>query len=135
MEENNVIPSGELILHLNEITNDPKANVGRSVRVKGFLKEFNPATNRAILEYKDAILHMNTDIIHPFPFELGKLIECIGELNHDEQQEIILRPHIARDIDTLDMKLFEKAGQFKRQYLERLKSATATPSNSSNDNK
>ncbi|KAI9495142.1 telomere-capping, CST complex subunit-domain-containing protein [Zychaea mexicana] len=135
-DNDKVVPSGELVLHLNEITRDPKANVGRSVRVKGFLKEFQPANNRAVLEYEDAELHLNTDIIDPFPFALGRLIECIGELDLDnddneEQQQnqavLVLRPRIARDIDTLDMKLFEKAGQYKRQYLEKFKS-TSTPS-------
>ncbi|KAI7854246.1 telomere-capping, CST complex subunit-domain-containing protein [Circinella umbellata] len=117
------MPSSELILHLNEITNNPSSNVGKIVRVKGFLKEFDATINRAILEYEDSNLYLNTDITHPFAFEPGKLIECIGEICYDdEQQRILLRPNIVRSIDTLDMKLFEQAGKYKRQYIEKLKS-------------
>ena len=62
---------------------------------KKSLKEFDATINRAILEYEDSILYLNTDIAHPFPFEPGKLIECIGEICYDsdnnsgDEEEVI----------------------------------------------
>ena len=62
---------------------------------KKSLKEFDATINRAILEYEDSILYLNTDIAHPFPFEPGKLIECIGEIcydsdDNDDNEEVII---------------------------------------------
>ncbi|KAI8142921.1 telomere-capping, CST complex subunit-domain-containing protein [Fennellomyces sp. T-0311] len=112
------VPSARLVVHLREIIDDPKSNVNQSVRVKGYLKEYDPVTNRAVIEYDDAELHLNASMLDTFPYPVGKLIECIGEVRQ-EQEQIVLWPRITRDIDTLDMKLFERAAQYKRQYLQK----------------
>ena len=102
------------------------------------MKEYDPVANRAIIEYEDAALNIDADLLDDFPYPKGKLLECIGELRQvtedaddvkgmllserqlQQQGQTVLSVRIVRDMDTLDMKLFERAGQYKRQYEEKM---------------
>ncbi|KAJ8657681.1 hypothetical protein O0I10_006496 [Lichtheimia ornata] len=111
------IPSGQLVLRLTEIRDDPQAFANKSVRLKGILKTFDPGANFATIEYDDYQLEIDTALLDPFSFPIGTMIEFIGELQSNEAK-LILRPRVARSMDTLDLELYEKAAQYKRKYME-----------------
>ncbi|CDS03480.1 hypothetical protein LRAMOSA00882 [Lichtheimia ramosa] len=111
------VPSGQLVLRLTEIRDDPQSFANKSVRLKGILKTFDPGTNFATIEYDGYTLEINTELLDPFSFPIGAMVEFIGELESN-QAKLILRPRIARSLDTLDLELYEKAAQYKRKYMQ-----------------
>ncbi|KAI8376472.1 telomere-capping, CST complex subunit-domain-containing protein [Radiomyces spectabilis] len=112
---NDHIPSGQLVL-LQDLADNPEAYNQTSIRATGLLRSYRPECNEAIIEHEGSILRLMTDLIIPFPFETNALIQCIGEVHLEESnQELVLRPRIVRNVDTLDMKLYKERIQLSRK--------------------
>ncbi|KAG0168867.1 hypothetical protein DFQ28_004486 [Apophysomyces sp. BC1034] len=79
-----------------------------SVRVTGKLVSFDPAADRAVIEHKNARLAISTELIDAFPFEQGVMTQFIGELHRGQDHMPLLQARVVRNVDTLDMDLYEK---------------------------
>ncbi|KAI9318734.1 telomere-capping, CST complex subunit-domain-containing protein [Dichotomocladium elegans] len=113
------VPPGRLVLNLSDICNRPKDFIGQSVRIKGYLKAFDPAANCATIEFDQHSLTVHTDLLDAFPFPIHSLVEFIGEIEQDGVNEVRVRPRVARDMSTVDLELYEKAAECKLEYLKR----------------
>ncbi|KAI8074607.1 telomere-capping, CST complex subunit-domain-containing protein [Gongronella butleri] len=103
-----MLPHGKPVL-LQDVAADPDSFAGMYLRVTGILSEYQAALNRATLEFKGATLALDTELVE-MTMGTGRMIQCIGEARKDpEQGALVLRPKIVRDVDAMDMELYEKA--------------------------
>lgn len=49
------------------------------------LMAYNPDTNLAVLEHKGNTLNVATHLLDPFPYKHKDLLQCIGEVDLDQE--------------------------------------------------
>ncbi|GAB5591957.1 hypothetical protein Unana1_06857 [Umbelopsis nana] len=112
------VPPGELVM-LQELANNPAAFRGKSIRATGMLMAYNPDTNLAVLEHKGNTLNVATHLLDPFPYKHKDLLQCIGEVDLDqESKQLLLCARVARKVDGLDLDLYQKTIELRRKYQE-----------------
>jgi len=96
-----------------------KGNVkdGDSVRVLGRLQEYDPKNNRAVIEHNNVTLKIDTVFLESFPFKVNSMFQFIGEIE-TYNKEMILKARVGRNIDEMDLILFERALKIRRDFLQ-----------------
>ncbi|KAJ3034926.1 hypothetical protein HDV00_004536 [Rhizophlyctis rosea] len=123
-----------VILHIEEILADPKGKAGETVRVLGKLLAFDPVNNMAQIEHAHTNLVVDTSLLGNFSHRNKSLLQFIGELDdwvvparqqmpsspatHAGGEYVILRARIVRNVDGLDLTLYDKALQIRRKFDE-----------------
>ncbi|RUS22041.1 telomere-capping, CST complex subunit-domain-containing protein [Endogone sp. FLAS-F59071] len=114
-----IIPHG-VVYFLSEITADSQHMIGRSVRVNGTLLEYDAHANRAVIEHEGARLLVDTSLLGVFPHRERSLFQWIGEISvsdeHTAAAPLILRARVVRNIDGLDLRLYEQAVRLRRRF-------------------
>lgn len=72
----------------------------------------NVITNNAIIELNSYFLRVDVSLIEGLPFKVSSLFQFIGELLEDEEG-IYLKARVARNIDGIDLPLYEKVLELK----------------------
>mmetsp|Transcript_27038 Transcript_27038/g.46618 ORF Transcript_27038/g.46618 Transcript_27038/m.46618 type:complete len:114 (+) Transcript_27038:174-515(+) len=101
------------IVFVPEIVANPSEFVGQSVRVLGRVSEGQHQANRLCVEYQDALLFVNTSLLDNVSFREGSLYQFIGEISSD----LLLCARVSRCVDGMDLALYEKAVDIRRQFL------------------
>ena len=116
------------VLHLSEVATLTRAAAGdsTSVRVVGTLVEFDLTTGGAVIQHCEARLAVDASLLSGVSYQLGVLLECIGELYWPDVAEDspddslpakpILRARIARDASGRNMALYERAMGSLREF-------------------
>ncbi|KAJ3150402.1 hypothetical protein HDU89_003183 [Geranomyces variabilis] len=117
------------ILHISEIQR-PSRQFGNqvSVRVLGRLVDFDPIHNLALIEHRGASLAIDAALLGPFHHRIKALLQFIGEVERNwtppetlpfqlgpGAHHPILRARIARNVDGLDVPLYEQALEIRRR--------------------
>jgi hypothetical protein len=106
------------IKFINEVADDPTL-VGQSFRLIGTLNHIDATENRAQIEHRGRLLDVDTTLLGQFPFHIGSLFQFIGEMNYDEfSKKLVLKARVGRNIDGLDMGLYEQALKIRREFLQ-----------------
>ncbi|KAE8010279.1 hypothetical protein FH972_006663 [Carpinus fangiana] len=110
------IKSGELV-SLEEI--HPSSQFfkqGASLRVTGKLQEYSVETAIAIVVDGNANLKINTQHLRDLSFRVGSIYQFIGELLLQPDNEAILQARVGRNVDGIDLNLYQQSLQLLRQF-------------------
>eukprot|EP00249_Psilotum_nudum_P005514 c18954_g1_i1 orf=392-799(-) len=118
------------IVHLYELQpGSPFFQPTTSLRVMGLLQNYQVDSGIAVISEGGASLKIDTQHIRNLQFSIGSLYQFIGELSFpagDTPDQMILQARVGRNVDGLDVKLYDKALQLRRQfeakYMQHLKS-------------
>lgn len=108
------------IRSLREVCDNVGSMDGQSVRVMGFLQEFDPGTSRAVVAMEGVSLDVDTSLVpNGDPHRLGSMYQYIGELDVSEGmgETPLLRARVARNVDGLDQETYKRALQVRRKFL------------------
>ncbi|KAJ3047092.1 hypothetical protein HK097_000244 [Rhizophlyctis rosea] len=127
-------PTHGVILHIEEIQADPRGKSGETVRVLGKLLSYDPHHSLAQIEHASKTLTIDTTLLGDFPYRVKSLLQFIGVLEdwrppvqhklqttptkHAGNGHVILQAKIMRNVDGLDLTLYDKALQIRRQFEE-----------------
>ncbi|XP_024538129.1 uncharacterized protein LOC112348939 [Selaginella moellendorffii] len=95
----------------------------KSLRVMGTLESFDVESGVAHIRHEGASLAVDTTLLRDIHLRPGSLYQFIGELLL--QSGMMLRARVARNVDGLDVKLYEKALRLRRIFQEQR--ATSSP--------
>ncbi|KAI8335946.1 telomere-capping, CST complex subunit-domain-containing protein [Chlamydoabsidia padenii] len=111
------VPSGKPVL-LQDLVTNAQQYTNTSIRVTGMLRYYDPIQNSATMEYKQASLRLNTELVDVHA-PIDAMIQCIGEVDYDEGlDQLVLKPRILRKVETMDMEIYEKSVSLLNQYLQ-----------------
>ena len=83
------------------------------------MKSYDAQKNRAIIEYKNFQLKIDTSLLDVFQHKLNALFQLIGEVEYDEDSrvnEMILKSRVIRCVEGLDLDLWEQALELRRNF-------------------
>ncbi|OZJ02520.1 hypothetical protein BZG36_04263 [Bifiguratus adelaidae] len=114
------VPHGDIVF-LDEIEKDIVKWSGRMVRVLAVLESYDPQENRASIELEGYRLAVDTSLLGVFSYHLNSLYQWIGELHVNNnkathEESLILHARIMSNSDGLDIQLYRKAVQLRREY-------------------
>jgi len=98
---------------------------GDSVRVLGKLKEYDLQTNTALLEHNNWYIKVDTTFLENFPCKINSLFQFIGEIINkeisttyqmNEVNNVAIKARVGRNIDGMDVSLYEKALAIRRNF-------------------
>ncbi|RKO93863.1 telomere-capping, CST complex subunit-domain-containing protein [Blyttiomyces helicus] len=109
-----------VILNIAEILSQDTARLASTVRVLGKLISYDVPTNIAVIEHGGERLLVDVTLLGDFPHRLKSLLQFIGELEdhapHAGGGSVVLRARIVRNVDGLDLKLFEQSLLIRRRF-------------------
>ncbi|CAK9219723.1 unnamed protein product [Sphagnum troendelagicum] len=107
-----------IIVHLDELhASSPfAATPSQSLRVLGQLNSYDVETGIVLITEAGASLKVDTQLLHDVALRQGSLYQFIGELNFTASNEMVLQARVGRNVDGLDLKLYDKALQLRRQF-------------------
>ena len=112
------LPFGE-IMWLKEI--NPSLHVNKSIRTHGKIIALDVVQRQLTIEQDGQLLVVNTELLDPeFIFVPNTLHQFIGELEvltDVPQLTLCLKARIVRNIDGMDLKLYEQAVGLLRNHL------------------
>ncbi|KAL2623281.1 hypothetical protein R1flu_003486 [Riccia fluitans] len=91
----------------------------QSVRVTGVLESLTIETGIAIISHGGARLRVDIQHLRDVSLRKGSLFQFIGELIQDPSctcLQLMLQARVARNVDGLNMDLYEKTLQLRRQF-------------------
>jgi CST complex subunit TEN1 len=84
------------------------------------LKSYDAQKNRAIIEYKDFQLKIDTSLLDVFQHKMNALFQLIGEIECDAKSsggnEVLLKSRVIRCVEGLDLDLWEQALELRRKF-------------------
>ncbi|XP_044476694.1 CST complex subunit TEN1 [Mangifera indica] len=89
---------------------------GASLRVTGKLQEYSVETAIAIIADGSAVLKIDSQHLRDLSFRVGSIYQFIGELHIQPDNEAILRARVGRNVDGLDLNLYNQSLQLLRQF-------------------
>ncbi|KAJ8754772.1 hypothetical protein K2173_012161 [Erythroxylum novogranatense] len=89
---------------------------GASLRVTGKLQEYTVETAIAIICHGNASLKIDTQHLRDLSFRIGSIYQFIGELLIQPDNESILQARVARNVDGIDLNLYQHSIQLLRQF-------------------
>ncbi|KNC97385.1 uncharacterized protein SPPG_07312, partial [Spizellomyces punctatus DAOM BR117] len=116
------------IVHIEEI--QAQSMSGSSVRVIGTLLTYDTNTSLAVIEHARSQLVVDLSLLGPFSNRTKSLLQFIGEvetwqpppnlpfscLPSASRNYLILRARIARNVDGLDLSMYDQALQIRRKF-------------------
>ncbi|KAJ3188748.1 hypothetical protein HDU85_004462 [Gaertneriomyces sp. JEL0708] len=109
------------IKFIPEIHENAELLLGSAIRVIGTLQAFEPGKSQAVIIHHKTQLLVDVSLLGPFSYRLKTLLEFFGQLEINrttDLKQIILRARIARNMDGLDIGLFEKAVKIRRRLMK-----------------
>jgi hypothetical protein len=107
--------SGEIV-YIREIVENEKFHENASVRVFGTLTFVDVAANQAEIKHEGNVLQVDTSLLGQTEYRIGGLFQFIGEMSN-RQCGLQLRARVVRNIDGLDVGLYECALKVRREFL------------------
>ncbi|KAJ3020922.1 hypothetical protein HKX48_009526 [Thoreauomyces humboldtii] len=119
------------ILHISEIVSSQGSNAPVSVRVLGTLVAFDSTNSLALIDHLGARLTVDAQLLGPFHHRLKSLLQFIGEIDRQwvpppniafepprppRGPGMVLRARIVRNVDGLDVPLYDQALQIRRKF-------------------
>eukprot|EP00250_Pteridium_aquilinum_P034830 c8178_g1_i1 orf=17-406(+) len=106
------------IVHLRELhPSNPFFQSSGSFRVMGRLLSYDIESGLAVICEEDGTsLQVATEHLRNLHLRTGSLFQFIGELKSSGQQEIFLQARVGRNVDGIDVKLYDKALELRRQF-------------------
>ncbi|PWA86932.1 hypothetical protein CTI12_AA135750 [Artemisia annua] len=109
------IPSGAIVM-LQELNSfSPQFKDGASLRVTGKLEVYNVETAIAVIADGGATLAVDTQHLR-INLRVGSLYQFIGELSIQPNNEGILKARVGRNVDGMDLNLYEQSLKLVRQF-------------------
>ncbi|KAI9208518.1 telomere-capping, CST complex subunit-domain-containing protein [Polychytrium aggregatum] len=106
------------IVHIDEIAQRLDELAGQSVRVVGRISKIDPMSNLLVLERRTATLTVRTDLVgDAAPLRERMLIQVIGNLEMGTHCTAHVDAKIIRNVDGLDLDLWESAVEMRRRFL------------------
>ncbi|CAL5083695.1 unnamed protein product [Urochloa decumbens] len=99
---------------------------GASVRVTGTLQSYDVDSAIAVIQDGSVSLKIDTKNLRDVSFRTNSAYQFIGELLIRADNEAILQARIGRNVDGLDLNLFQQSVFIRRQYEEKLRSTRRT---------
>ncbi|ORZ24553.1 telomere-capping, CST complex subunit-domain-containing protein [Absidia repens] len=101
---------------IEELVENPQKYDNTSIRVLGRLIDYHAARNTATMVSKNASLRLNTELVEIYVRDTC-LVQCIGEVHYDQNiGQLVLKPRILRNMDIVDIDIYEKTVLASRQY-------------------
>ncbi|XP_011622303.1 CST complex subunit TEN1 [Amborella trichopoda] len=89
---------------------------GTSLRVIGKLQEYCVDTAVAVIVDGNVSLRIDTQHLRDVHFRLGSFYQFIGELVIQPDNNAILQARVGRNVDGLDLNLYNQSLQLRRQF-------------------
>ncbi|CAL5066985.1 unnamed protein product [Urochloa decumbens] len=99
---------------------------GASLRVTGTLQSYDVDSATAVIQDGSVSLKIDTQNLRDVSFRTNSVYQFIGELLIREDNEVILQARIGRNVDGLDLNLYQQSLLIRRQYEEKLRSTRRT---------
>ncbi|CAL5076767.1 unnamed protein product [Urochloa decumbens] len=99
---------------------------GASLRVTGTLQSYDVDSATAVIQDGSVSLKIDTQNLRDVSFRTNSAYQFIGELLIREDNEVILQARIGRNVDGLDLNLYQQSLLIRRQYEEKLRSTRRT---------
>nr|GFB68790.1 CST complex subunit TEN1 [Tanacetum cinerariifolium] len=109
------IPSGALVMLQELNSSSPHFKEGASLRVTGKLEVYNVETAIAVIADGGATLAVDTKHLR-INLRVGSLYQFIGELSIQPNNEGILKARVGRNVDGMDLNLYEQSLKLVRQF-------------------
>ncbi|EEF49924.1 CST complex subunit TEN1 [Ricinus communis] len=110
------IKHGELVTLLDLHPSSPFFKQGSSIRITGKLQEYTVDTAIARIADGNAILKIDTQHLSDLSFRIGSVYQFIGELLIQPDDEAILQARVGRNVDGIDLNLYNQSLQLLRQF-------------------
>ncbi|KAJ7526200.1 hypothetical protein O6H91_05G120000 [Diphasiastrum complanatum] len=93
-----------------------------SLRVLGRLERYHAESGVAVIVQGDVRLGVDTQFLRNMHFREGSLYQFIGELRIEPANEnlILVQARVARNVDGLDVDLYEKSLELRRRYEKKM---------------
>mmetsp|Transcript_25410 Transcript_25410/g.55248 ORF Transcript_25410/g.55248 Transcript_25410/m.55248 type:complete len:123 (-) Transcript_25410:766-1134(-) len=115
------VPSGEIVFIDEVLQSEVGSWEGHSVRIIGRLKQYDVLSGRAVVHHRESELKVDTILLRGVALTEGSLFQFIGELEKDqehEEQSLILKARVGRNVEGMDLPLYEQAVVARREYLQ-----------------
>ncbi|KAG0583726.1 hypothetical protein KC19_3G158600 [Ceratodon purpureus] len=113
-----------VVVRLHELHSaSPYVASDQSLRVLGSLERFDAASGIAVLTDGGSALRVDLQHLRALPLRVGSLFEFIGELEVNPVQELTLKARVGRNVDGMDLRLFDKVLQFRRKFEEEFRTS------------
>ncbi|CAH1453378.1 CST complex subunit TEN1 isoform X2 [Lactuca sativa] len=109
------IPSGALVLLQELNSSSSHFKQGASLRVNGKLQEHNVESAIAIIADGGVTLAVDTQHLR-LNLRVGSLYQFIGELSIQPNNEGILKARVGRNVDGMDLNLYQQSLKLLRQF-------------------
>jgi CST complex subunit TEN1 len=80
------------------------------------LTAYDALQNRAVIEYKNAHITIDTSFLDVFQHKINALFQFIGEIEKDDRLGVILKARVIRCVEGLDVNLWEQALELRRKF-------------------
>ncbi|KAI8895744.1 telomere-capping, CST complex subunit-domain-containing protein [Globomyces pollinis-pini] len=98
------------------ISNIDSKMIASNIRVIGTLIALDLKNNRATISYLNNHLKIDFSLcLSVFNFQLGDLLQCLGTLIQDQNQELILELRIVNQVNHLDIRLYNSLVSLKNK--------------------
>ncbi|XP_037444833.1 CST complex subunit TEN1-like [Triticum dicoccoides] len=96
---------------------------GASLRVTGILKSYDMDSAVAVIRDGSATLKIDTQHLRDISFRSGSTFQFIGELLIRPNDDAILQARVGRNVDGLDLNLYQQSLIVRRRHEARLLSS------------
>ncbi|KAM3300706.1 hypothetical protein ACQJBY_041626 [Aegilops geniculata] len=96
---------------------------GASIRVTGVLQSYDLDSAVAVIRDGSATMKIDTQHLRDISFHSGSMFQFIGELLIRPNDDAILQARVGRNVDGLDLNLYQQSLIIRRQHEARLLSS------------
>lgn len=96
---------------------------GASLRVTGSLQSYDVDSATAVIQDGSVSLKVDTQHLRDVSLRLNSTYQFIGELQIHQDNEAILQARIGRNVDGLDLNLYQQSLLIRRQHEAKLRSS------------
>ena len=84
------------------------------------LKEYDLSSQWAILQHQKHIIKVDTKYLGDFKHIIGNYYSVLGEIHIDDSQDLVLNARLIRNVNGLDISLYEKILETRRKFLKKI---------------
>ncbi|CAH9061520.1 unnamed protein product [Cuscuta epithymum] len=111
------IKAGALVMLQELNPSSPFFKQGASLRVTGKLQDYDVQTACAVVVDGNASLKIDTQHLN-VNIRPGSIYQFIGELHIDPSNEAILKARVGRNVDGMDLNLYNQSLQLLRNFMD-----------------
>eukprot|EP00246_Nothoceros_aenigmaticus_P017112 TRINITY_DN814_c0_g2_i2.p1 TRINITY_DN814_c0_g2~~TRINITY_DN814_c0_g2_i2.p1 ORF type:complete len:133 (+),score=2.56 TRINITY_DN814_c0_g2_i2:168-566(+) len=118
LSSNSPLRPGMLVLLRELHPSSRYCKPGASLRVTGRLLSYDAETAMAVIADGGSSIRVDTQHLRCVPLRISSLFQFIGELQipATSSPQMVLLARVGRNVDGLDLDLYEKALQLRRQF-------------------